>query len=378
VNEFDVLEFLPDAVVVADPQGSIRYANRMLKDLLGYEPAEVVGTPLIALMPARFRPAHRQEQGTYFAAPRVRPMALGANLTALHKDGREVPVDISLAPLRVGPETYAIAAIRDTTERRQFEERKRQLSLAREEIRHRDEVLAIASHELRSPVGAMQLQATLVQRAARAALVELRTIGDRMRLATDELNAMAERTAATERQAQRLARLVDQLLDSAHVKKGALPLRIEETDLAAVARDAVEILRTEVERSGSALTLRTQPEVRGEWDPVRIEQVIGNLLLNAAKFGLGKPISVTVEGDAERARVIVADHGTGIAPADHERIFEQFERAVAAGGALGLGLGLYISRQIVLAHGGALRLRSSVGQGSTFTVDLPRARRASA
>jgi signal transduction histidine kinase len=103
-----------------------------------------------------------------------------------------------------------------------------------------------------------------------------------------------------------------------------------------------------------------------------MHQVIANLLANAAKFGEGKPIEVRVEGDAERARLIVADQGCGIALADQERIFGQFERAAAAGAASGLGLGLYIARKIVEAHGGRILVRSSVGAGSTFTVELPR------
>ncbi len=220
-------------------------------------------------------------------------------------------------------------------------------------------MLTIASHELRAPVGSMQLQLGMLQRAATDTV--------------DDLNAMRERMARIDRNARRLARLVDDLLDVSHIRFGELPLRFEETDLADLTREAIASLREEVERSGSQLTVRAEAPVQGRWDPVRIEQVIANLLLNAAKFGRGKPITVSVDGDPDRARVAVADEGVGIAPEHHERIFERFERAIATGGAVGLGLGLYIARQIVQAHGGAILLRSSVGAGSTFTVDLPRA-----
>jgi signal transduction histidine kinase len=112
--------------------------------------------------------------------------------------------------------------------------------------------------------------------------------------------------------------------------------------------------------------------VSGRWDPLRIEQVIGNLLLNASKFGEGKPITITVEGDPDQARVVVTDRGIGISPPDQARVFERFERAVAAGSVVGLGLGLYIARQIVEAHGGRIELQSAIGEGSTFIVELPR------
>jgi signal transduction histidine kinase len=111
--------------------------------------------------------------------------------------------------------------------------------------------------------------------------------------------------------------------------------------------------------------------VLGRWDPIRVEQVIANLVLNAAKFGEGRPIEITIEADSTRARWSVRDHGAGIAPAHQQRIFEQFERAAEAGGAHGLCLGLFLARQIVEAHGGTISVHSVVGHGSTFSFELP-------
>ena len=368
----ELLDEMPDVVIVCDRLGTIRYANRTTAAQLGYEPDALVGRPLTVLMPDRFRARHMHHLDAYFASPRIRPMGLGLELTALRKDGLEFPVDISLAMLRAGAETFAIAVIRDISERRELERRTRELATAREEIRHRDEVLAIASHELRTPVGSMRLQTTLLQRVAREAAEELRGIHERTGVASAELSSIGDRVRKLEGYTSRLGKLIEQLLDSAHVRFGKLALKLEDADLAELTQEAIESVREDVERSGSHLTVRAESPVPGRWDPIRIEQVIANLLLNASKFGGGRPIEITVEADPSRARVSVQDHGPGIAPEDQKRIFEQFERAVAVGGTLGLGLGLYLARQIVEAHGGGISVVSALGGGSIFTVDLPR------
>jgi PAS domain S-box-containing protein len=367
-----LLDFMPDAVIVCDRAGIIRYVNQPTAAQLGYEHAVLVGSPLGVLLPDRFRARHALAVDAYLANPRVRPMGVGLELSALRSDGREVPVDIALAPLRVGGEAYAIAVIRDISERREFERRARDLAKAKEEIRHRDEVLAIASHELRTPVGSMRLQTTMLQRVAREAADELRGIHERTGLAAVELTSIGDRILKLEGYTRRLGRLIEQLLDSSHTRYGKLMLRPEDADLNELTREAVASLREELDRSGSMLTVRAEGPVLGRWDPIRIEQVIANLLLNAVKFGGGRPIEISVDADSSRARVSVQDQGPGIAPEDQQRIFEQFERAVAAGGSLGLGLGLYLARQIVEAHGGVISVRSVLGTGSTFLVDLPR------
>ncbi len=383
----DALEFMPDAVLVTGPDGSMRYANRAAEALFGYDRTDLLGKPVEILIPARFRPQHRLHRQEYGETPRVRPMGMGLELRGLRKDGKEVSVEISLAPLQVGAETFTVTAVRDVTERKQIEERARQLDKIREEIRQRDEVLAIASHELRAPVGIVQLQVGILRRAATDTVNELTAMRERMgttaagmtamreRMGTTaaDLNIMRDRMGRIERHTRQLSRLIEQLLDVTHMQRqGAMPLKLEDTDLAELTREAVGSLRDEIERSGSDVKLEASGPVSGRWDPLRIEQVIGNLLLNASKFGAGKPITVSVEGDPDQARVVVTDHGIGISSSDHARIFERFERAVAAGGVLGLGLGLYIARQIVEAHGGRIQIQSAIGEGSTFTVELPR------
>ncbi len=231
---------------------------------------------------------------------------------------------------------------------------------ARQAVRVRDEFLSVASHELKTPLTSLKLQ---VQ-----SLIEMPpTIADRL-----EAKRVASSFALTERQVRRLERLINNLLDVSRIAVGRFGLQLEDTDLSACIRDVAAQLSAELARSGSTLTLNLPDTALGRWDPLRLEQVVVNLMTNAVKYGEGKPIDVTLELDEHKARLRVRDHGIGVAAADHTRIFGRFERAVSLNYG-GLGLGLYITRQIVLAHGGTIHVDSSLGAGSTFTVEIDRA-----
>ncbi len=356
--DFDLLESVPDAMVIVDrDEGRIVYANGVAQELFAYSRSEIVGRPIEALLPARFREMHRIHREGYYAAPRTRPMGLGLDLAGLKKTGEEFPAEISLSPLRVGGKTYAVAAVRDVTERKKIEERAALYRKAQQEVRERDEFLSIASHELRTPVTALQLQLQMLQRSAGRSSGGLPAI-------------LLQKIEGLERQTRRIALLVNELLDVSRMRLGHFELKREDVDLAQLAREAVEQLRDEVERTGSTLSFLAQPAV-GCWDRLRIEQVVTNLVANAVKFGEGKPITVSVAADPGLARITVEDHGIGIAPEDQSRVFGRFERAVPARNFGGLGLGLYITREIVEAHGGTIQLQSAPGSGSVFTVELP-------
>ncbi|RJS21134.1 histidine kinase [Corallococcus sp. H22C18031201] len=227
---------------------------------------------------------------------------------------------------------------------------------ATEAVKVRDEVLSMAGHELKAPLNALQLQIHMLARTAREAT------------AAGKLAERAERAA---RASQRMGLLIDDLLDVSRISAGRLWLRREEVDLAAVTRDTVSRMSEELVRAGCELRLEADTPAPGLWDRLRVEQVLVNLLSNAAKYGAGRPVAVSVSWADGWARVGVRDEGIGIAPEDHERIFERFERTVAAQHFKGLGLGLWISKRIVEALGGTLRVRSQQGQGSTFTLELP-------
>jgi signal transduction histidine kinase len=185
---------------------------------------------------------------------------------------------------------------------------------------------------------------------------------------------VAARTDLIRRSADRLTRLVTSLLDISRIGAGRLDLEREETDLSEVTREVAERFQEEARRARCELRVDTTPAV-GFWDRLRLDQVVTNLLANALKYGAGAPIDVRVTAQDGRALLTVRDHGIGISEEDQRRIFQRFERAVSQRNYGGFGLGLWIVRQIVEAQGGAVRVESEPGHGSTFTVELEAGRR---
>jgi signal transduction histidine kinase len=227
-------------------------------------------------------------------------------------------------------------------------------------VQARDEFLSVASHELNTPLTSLKLQVqSLTRTLAR---------GDTTVLTPEKVARTAERT---DRQLRRLSRLVSDLLDVSRIHANKLKLMLEPVDLRELVADVVDRTSAEFTRAGVRLDIAPSPKIVGLWDRSRLEQVLINLLSNALKYGAGKPVRVEVKWDGERARLAVVDQGLGLREEDRARIFERFERAISANEASGLGLGLYIAREVVQAHGGDISVESRLGEGSTFAVTLP-------
>ncbi|MGC3997048.1 MAG: GAF domain-containing sensor histidine kinase [Anaeromyxobacter sp.] len=218
----------------------------------------------------------------------------------------------------------------------------------------RDELIGLASHELRTPLAAVRLQVEraerLVEQAADPALVR---------------GALARSLRA----AQRLGRQLERLLDASRVSLEGVQLQLEPVDLVAVVRGQAERLADEL---GARVQVDAPDALTGRWDVERLEQALENVLANAAKFGAGKPIEIQVREQPGAAEVQVRDHGAGFAPGDQERIFQRFGRAVSSRHYGGFGLGLWLARRALEAHGGSIAATSAPGAGATFTLRLPR------
>jgi PAS domain S-box-containing protein len=243
--------------------------------------------------------------------------------------------------------------IRESEQRAQ-EERARGAQ-AREALRERDEFISVAAHELRTPLTALQLKLQGLERGIKTAA-----------------GAVGTRLDGALRQTERLALLVERLLDVSRIASGRLELSPELCDLSALVRQVAEDFREPASAAGSELRLHLAERAEGSWDRLRLEQVLVNLMSNAVKYGAGRPISVRLESAGDRVRIDVVDEGIGIAPEDLARIFTRFERAAPTRNYGGLGLGLYISRHIVEGHGGKIQVTSRPGHGSTFSIELPR------
>jgi signal transduction histidine kinase/CHASE3 domain sensor protein len=235
---------------------------------------------------------------------------------------------------------------------------------AQQAIRGRDEFLSIASHELKTPVTTLQIQIqSFIRKLQSGPQGEV----------TDVL---LSRLQSSERQVDRLTHLINNLLDISRITGGRLDVNIEDVDFAQVIRDAASRLEETFSRAGCELTIHAPEAQVGRWDRLRLEQVVTNLLSNALKYGAGRPVEVSLSGDEQGVALEVRDHGIGIAPENHARIFDRFERAVSGHHYGGLGLGLWIVRQIVEGLGGRVGVRSQPDEGAVFRVELPRSGRA--
>ncbi|MBN6712611.1 hybrid sensor histidine kinase/response regulator [Pseudomonas capsici] len=227
-------------------------------------------------------------------------------------------------------------------------------------IRMRDDFMSIVSHEVRTPLNGLILETQLRK---------LHLAKDNTSAFTlDKLRGMVERD---ERQIQSLIRLIEDMLDVSRIRTGKLSIRPNAFDLSELVGQLLENFAAQIAATESTVTLFADEPVIGVWDEFRIEQVVANLLTNAMRYGARKPIEVRVYCADGEARVEVTDQGIGISEENQKRIFQQFERVTAKHAVAGLGLGLFISEQIVLAHGGRIVVESEEGKGSTFRVCLP-------
>jgi len=251
---------------------------------------------------------------------------------------------------RLGP--AILRELREAQTRREKHDAVEALRLA---VKVRDDFLSIAGHELRTPMTTLRLQVQGILRS---------------QLAGEPVEKMTERLLLVEHSTHRLHALIDRMLDSNQVAMQGLRLERSQTDLSRIATEAAS--RFIEAGSGALLKVTAGAPVLGNWDEVRIDTMVTNLIANALKYGEGRQVQVAVEEGPGEARLTVQDQGIGIAPVDQQRIFERFGRAVSDRRYGGFGIGLWLVSEIAAAHGGRIELVSALGSGSTFVVHLPK------
>lgn len=231
-------------------------------------------------------------------------------------------------------------------------------------VHMRDDFTSVVAHELLTPLNTLFLETQL-----------RKTELERGNTALFDPASLAQMFSRDQHQVQSMIELIDDMLDISRIRNKRLSIRPRPTELSQVVQRAAAQLSAQTAASKSSIIVRAAQPVHGHWDEFRIEQVVASLLSNALRHGEGKPVEISISSVPTGACITVSDQGQGIAAHDQERIFEQFERGAthvngnASPG--GFGLGLYISRQLVEAHGGTLQVQSHPGQGAVFTVTLP-------
>lgn len=281
----------------------------------------------------------------------------GAELTMRRLDnGAEWTASYSGAPVydAHGRQIYAVVTFRDVTARRHTEQA---LQAA---VEARDRFLSIASHELRTPLTTLTMQLQMARRRV-----------DPAKGTAPTPEELARTLDVANRQTGRLAKLVDDLLDVSRSDIGRLEFRLQPVDLGELVDEVCGQFAITLEQAGCRLTRTLQPGVVGQWDAARLEQVIGNLLSNVTKYAAGSPVHVELARVGDRARLRIRDSGPGIPAEYRARIFDRFERYVQDSAITGLGLGLYLAKQIVEGHGGTIALCPGVSAGTCFEINLP-------
>jgi PAS domain S-box-containing protein len=334
-----LVESMNEGAVSLSSDGAILYSNSAFARMAGVPLDRIMGRDVWEFVPSEQRDTLKRliREG--------RQEAVRAEMTIA---GANLPTQFSLNPVNLeeGPSIGVI--VTDLSERKRNEQ-------AEAALRMRDEFLAIASHELRTPLSTLILRLELLEHHAAK--------GDSAQVQTSVRRAQD--------QTERIGRLVDRLLDVSQLASGRLKLDLASCDLGDVVKEVAERLSEHASNAGSELRLTLSSGISARSDKFRLEEAISNVISNAIKYGAGHPVDVQLTTRDGKAVVVVQDRGIGIPAEDLSRIFGRFERTAISRNYGGLGLGLYIARQIIEQHGGSIRAESRTHGGARFVIEVP-------
>jgi PAS domain S-box-containing protein len=359
-----ILDATTAIIYLKDAAGRYLFVNQQFQEVYGVTRDGVVGRRDEDVLPPGPSRTLQSEDAAVLAARA--PQELEEEVSA--RDGTRTYLALKFPLLDTKGEPYGLCCVAtDITERKRTEEallqareaalRARQLKRA---LEARDQFLTVASHELKTPLTSLALQVGSLRRLARSEPAA--PVSD---------PKVQARCDTILKQVERLTVLMDALLEVGKITSGRLELTRERLDLGELVRGVLAASADAIRRSGSEVVLRVTGPVVGTWDRPSLETAVTHLVTNAAKFGAGLPIEIEIAAAGERASLTVRDHGMGIPLEDQQRIFERFERAVSERHFGGFGVGLWVARQAVEAHGGIVRLSSRQGEGAEFTLELP-------
>ncbi len=351
----NLLDATPDAILVSNVDGEIVLVNQMIERMLGYRRQELIGKPVELLMPERFRSGHVGLRMKYVDQPQTRFMGGGMELAAQHKDGHEIPVEISLSPIQVGDEMLVTCAIRDVSEHQKIQQTLEQHAQDLERSNSELQQFAyVASHDLQEPLRVI---------ASFSQLLSRRYKGQLDADADEFIDYIVDA-------ASRMQDLINDLL--AYSRVTTKEREHQSTDFNEVLARVQSNLRIAIEEHAVQISVAPLPTLMA--DELQIEQLFQNLISNAIKFhaDAASQVHVTVEETADEYVFAVKDNGIGMDEQYAERIFAVFQRLHTKQEYPGTGIGLAICKKIVERHQGRIWLKSSPGHGTTFFFTIPR------
>lgn len=351
---YELLESGPDPVILTDRAGTITMVNGEAEKLIGYVKKELIGNKIETLVPEGARPRHIGHREKYYTAPRRRTMGMGLdlNLAVRTKDGTEIPVEVTLAPINSEGGLMVVSSVHDIREHKKIQQ------ALQEAARLKSEFSSMVSHELRTPLTAIKESLAIVLDGSTGPINEEQK---------DFLDT-------SKRNVDRLARLINDVLDFQKLEAGKMQFSMEEDDINTLTLEIEKMMRPSLK--GTEVELKVVlgadiPKLRFNRD--KMSQVLTNLINNALKFTEKGLVELSTARTGDKVRVSVRDSGMGIKPEDMDKLFKSFSQTDTGLGRKtgGTGLGLAISQKIVEAHGGRIWAESEYGKGSAFIFELP-------